>query len=214
MESTAANRRSSLNVIPFASVYTTDLGAWFTALMEVQEEERRRISQELHDDLGQRLALLEIQIDQVQQGCLSPDAFVNADHVVQMFRRAEEQEGVIILTGSMKVEVKIGEYDRIERERAISCSISGAVSGFSAIRRRISSRCRWSLSTSAKITAFQAVKDTSNACLARRSGASPERLASMGAAKCRNVSEIFRLGCAVRLFISPSVPRTHLKPVP
>lgn len=74
MESTAANRKVYSKVIPFASVYTTDLGAWFTALMEVQEEERRRISQELHDDLGQRLALLEIQIDQVQRGCLSPDA--------------------------------------------------------------------------------------------------------------------------------------------
>src|SRR5450631_3843685 len=83
MESTAANRRSSLNVIPFASVYTTDLGAWFTALMEVQEEERRRISRELHDDLGQRLALLEIQIDQVQQGCLSPDATQKLQEVKQ-----------------------------------------------------------------------------------------------------------------------------------
>jgi signal transduction histidine kinase len=39
---------------------------WARDLIEVQEEERRRISQELHDDLGQRLALLEIQIYQLE----------------------------------------------------------------------------------------------------------------------------------------------------
>lgn len=39
---------------------------WARELIEVQEEERRRISQELHDDLGQRLALLEIQIHQLE----------------------------------------------------------------------------------------------------------------------------------------------------
>jgi signal transduction histidine kinase len=39
-------------------------------LIGVQEEERRRISQELHDDLGQRLALVEIKIHQLEQHCL------------------------------------------------------------------------------------------------------------------------------------------------
>ncbi len=46
---------------------------WAGDLMEVQEIERRRISQELHDDLGQRLALFEIQIDQLEQKCAVPE---------------------------------------------------------------------------------------------------------------------------------------------
>lgn len=44
---------------------------WARDLIGVQEEERRRISQELHDDLGQRLALLEIKIHQLERNCLS-----------------------------------------------------------------------------------------------------------------------------------------------
>ena len=42
-------------------------------LIQVWEEERRRISRELHDDLGQRLALLEMQIDRLEQKCASQD---------------------------------------------------------------------------------------------------------------------------------------------
>jgi signal transduction histidine kinase len=42
-------------------------------LIGVQEEERRRISQELHDDLGQRLALLEIKIHQLERNSLPAD---------------------------------------------------------------------------------------------------------------------------------------------
>jgi signal transduction histidine kinase len=36
-------------------------------LIEAQEQERRRISRELHDDIGQRLALLAIELAQLQQ---------------------------------------------------------------------------------------------------------------------------------------------------
>jgi signal transduction histidine kinase len=41
--------------------------------MEAQEKELRLISQELHDDLGQRVALLQIQIAQLEQRCESGD---------------------------------------------------------------------------------------------------------------------------------------------
>ncbi len=46
------------------------------SLMETQEEELRLIAQELHDDLGQRLALFQIQIDRLEHRCESP-AIVN-----------------------------------------------------------------------------------------------------------------------------------------
>jgi signal transduction histidine kinase len=39
------------------------------SVIEMQEQDRRRISQELHDDLGQRLALLEIQLAQLEEKC-------------------------------------------------------------------------------------------------------------------------------------------------
>jgi signal transduction histidine kinase len=47
--------------------------SWASELIRVQEEERRRISQELHDDLGQRLALLTIKIHQLEQKHLPAD---------------------------------------------------------------------------------------------------------------------------------------------
>lgn len=37
------------------------------SLLEAQEEERRRVSRELHDELGQSLALLEIQIEEMKR---------------------------------------------------------------------------------------------------------------------------------------------------
>jgi signal transduction histidine kinase len=46
---------------------------WAIDLIGVQEEERRRISQELHDDLGQRLTLLGIKIHQLEQNGLPAD---------------------------------------------------------------------------------------------------------------------------------------------
>src|SRR5947208_2967688 len=39
-------------------------------LLAAQEEERRRVARELHDELGQRLALLEIQIEQMERQVL------------------------------------------------------------------------------------------------------------------------------------------------
>jgi signal transduction histidine kinase len=46
---------------------------WHGSLIEVQEQDRLRISQELHDDLGQRLALLEIHLTQLEDKCSCPE---------------------------------------------------------------------------------------------------------------------------------------------
>jgi signal transduction histidine kinase len=42
-------------------------------LMEAQEEERKRISRELHDDIGQRVALLAIELDIMRQQFAAED---------------------------------------------------------------------------------------------------------------------------------------------
>jgi signal transduction histidine kinase len=38
-------------------------------LIDAQEQERTRIARELHDDVGQRLAMLAVELEQVCQGC-------------------------------------------------------------------------------------------------------------------------------------------------
>jgi signal transduction histidine kinase len=58
--------------------------SWTKDLMEAQEEERRRISQELHDDLGQRLALLEIKIDQLDDEFLPAEVSKGLKSVKQL----------------------------------------------------------------------------------------------------------------------------------
>ena len=62
---------------------------WGKDLMEVQEEERRRISQELHDDLGQRLALLEIKIDQLDSRCLPPEVTRGLKNVKELIAQMD-----------------------------------------------------------------------------------------------------------------------------
>ena len=44
-------------------------------LIEAQEQERRRIARELHDDIGQRLALLSIELAQLRQSSANPSEF-------------------------------------------------------------------------------------------------------------------------------------------
>ena len=44
-------------------------------LIEAQEQERRRIARELHDDIGQRLALLAIEVGQLHQSSSNPAGF-------------------------------------------------------------------------------------------------------------------------------------------
>lgn len=44
-------------------------------LIEAQEQERSRIARELHDDIGQRLALLAIELAQLQKNFFNPSEF-------------------------------------------------------------------------------------------------------------------------------------------
>ncbi len=57
---------------------------WVSDLLAVQEGERRRISQELHDDLGQRLALLEIKVHQLEKRYLPADVTEELRNVREM----------------------------------------------------------------------------------------------------------------------------------
>jgi PAS domain S-box-containing protein len=53
-------------------------------LIEAQEQERRRIARELHDDIGQRLALMGIELAQLQQSSSSPSEFPGRIGKLQM----------------------------------------------------------------------------------------------------------------------------------
>jgi signal transduction histidine kinase len=53
-------------------------------LIEAQEQERRRIARELHDDIGQRLALLSIELSQLQQSSSNPSEFSGRISEMQM----------------------------------------------------------------------------------------------------------------------------------
>jgi len=50
------------------------LSSWSRRLLEAQEAERARIARDLHDDIGQRLALLSIALEQLQQLPSAPAA--------------------------------------------------------------------------------------------------------------------------------------------
>ena len=57
-------------------------------LIEAQEQERRRIARELHDDIGQRLALLAIELAQLQQSSSNPSKFPG--HIVKIQLQTSE----------------------------------------------------------------------------------------------------------------------------
>ena len=58
-------------------------------LIEAQDEERTRIARELHDDIGQRLALLVIELDQIRQNDSAPTSDV-LSRVSELQKQATE----------------------------------------------------------------------------------------------------------------------------
>ena len=58
-------------------------------LIEAQEQERTRIGRELHDDIGQRLAMLAISLEQLQQESLALPAEVR-NHVGELQKQTSE----------------------------------------------------------------------------------------------------------------------------
>jgi signal transduction histidine kinase len=60
-------------------------------LMEAQEHERTRIARELHDDIGQRVALLTIDLDRLAQALPHESTDVRG-HVAELGRRAVDLE--------------------------------------------------------------------------------------------------------------------------
>jgi signal transduction histidine kinase len=67
MSTSVVKRSAQRHSFAFSAPRTRSQHGWASEILAVQEGERRRISQELHDDLGQRLALLEIKIHQLEQ---------------------------------------------------------------------------------------------------------------------------------------------------
>jgi signal transduction histidine kinase len=57
-------------------------------LVEAQEQERARIARELHDDISQRLAMLAIEIEQIQECSEKPSELRNRTH--ELSNRAKE----------------------------------------------------------------------------------------------------------------------------
>jgi signal transduction histidine kinase len=63
-DSTAGAREEPLHQLPVPAGITTGLPA---RLLQAQEDERRRIASELHDDISQQIALLAINMDRLRQ---------------------------------------------------------------------------------------------------------------------------------------------------
>ena len=67
--------RGTVQDITARKLAEDDLASVSGRLIEAQEQERRRIARELHDDLGQRLAMLAIGLAQLQQSSWNPSEF-------------------------------------------------------------------------------------------------------------------------------------------
>jgi signal transduction histidine kinase len=84
MSNFAVKRAAQRHSFAFSAPAIRPQRGWASDILAVQDGERRRISQELHDDLGQRLALLEIKIHQLEQRHLSPEVSEGLKDVRQL----------------------------------------------------------------------------------------------------------------------------------
>src|SRR5262249_20182157 len=57
----------------------TMLRSMGSRLIEAQETERARIARDLHDDIGQRLALVSVRLDQLKHAFEGPDSAMHAE---------------------------------------------------------------------------------------------------------------------------------------
>jgi PAS domain S-box-containing protein len=73
-------------------------------LIEAQERERRRIARELHDDIGQRLALLTVELDQMEKGPTRNIAQAARDLVTQSTSLARDIQSLSHRLHSSKLE--------------------------------------------------------------------------------------------------------------
>jgi PAS domain S-box-containing protein len=73
-------------------------------LIEAQERERRRIARELHDDIGQRLALLTVELDQMDKGAPRNITQVVRDLVTQSTSLARDIQSLSHRLHSSKLE--------------------------------------------------------------------------------------------------------------
>ena len=64
-------------------------------LLLAQEEERRRISRELHDDIGQRMALMSMEIERLEQGLRVSRKTILAEQAAAMKHQLEDLASAI-----------------------------------------------------------------------------------------------------------------------
>ena len=61
----------------------TELRALISRATTAQEEERRRVARELHDDLGQRIALLQFEAERMRQYALAPEVHAGLKRFIE-----------------------------------------------------------------------------------------------------------------------------------
>ena len=106
-------------------------------LVQVQEEERRRISRDIHDQMGQQMTALRMQIESLRSKCeRSPDM---AAHVGRIDHLAEElDQSVDFLTW----ELRPAALDRLGLSDALADVCTRLVGTISRCRRIPRVRCR------------------------------------------------------------------------
>jgi PAS domain S-box-containing protein len=64
-------------------------------MIQAQEEERHRISRELHDDIGQRLALLKVDLENLHESLVKSGASTESEIALDLHRKSDELASVI-----------------------------------------------------------------------------------------------------------------------